>query len=202
MNVFFDFDGTLADAFPYFLACMNKLAREYGHETVEDNPELRGKGMTRILLEDIKLKEKMWLPYSDRMRDELMNTYQEIPLFPFIKPVLKKVLKHHTVGILSTNSKHLIRNSLEKEGFEINLLFTNISLGQKASVLRKILSEYNQDPSQFIYVGDECHDIKACREAGFPIIAVTWGFEPKATLMEYRPNYLIDEPSQLLELIF
>ncbi|MBN2124512.1 MAG: HAD hydrolase-like protein [Deltaproteobacteria bacterium] len=201
MVVLFDFDGTLADSFSFFLQCINNLSVEFGHETIEDTPEKRRKGMHRIVIEDIKLKEEILLPYSDRIRDELKRNFREIPLFPSVKSVVKKLMRHHSVGIVSTNSERLIRSSLEKEGLGIELLVTDISLGWKAEALKRILAEDPRDRSEFVYVGDERRDIDACREAGIPIIAVTWGFEPRSDLLEGRPDYLIDEASQLLSVI-
>ena len=54
---------------------------------------------------------------------------------------------------------------------------------------------------QVIYVGDETRDIRSARRSKIGIAAVTWGFNSAAILQEYQPDYLVNRPQQLLDVI-
>ena len=51
---------------------------------------------------------------------------------------------------------------------------------------------------QVVYVGDEVRDIKAARQAGVAMAAVTWGFHRRELLAPCRPDYLLERPEELL----
>jgi phosphoglycolate phosphatase len=201
MVVLFDFDGTIADSYPVFLKCMNHLSKEFGYERMEDSVQLRRKGMGRIISEQMKLPRSVWRSYADRLREEIKHRFHEIPLFPSVKAVIQALVPAHKIGIVSTNSQTIIRNTLEKEGLAVDFLLTDIGLGQKAEILMKVIDERIRDGAQLVYVGDEIRDIEACQQVGVKVIAVTWGFEPRETLEQAHPDYLIDDPSALLSLL-
>ena len=49
-----------------------------------------------------------------------------------------------------------------------------------------------------VYVGDSNIDILTARNSGLPIIAVSWGFRPRALLEEMGADIIIDKPSELM----
>jgi len=50
-------------------------------------------------------------------------------------------------------------------------------------------------------VGDEIRDITAARKAGMDIASVAWGYNTVESLKSHKPDYLIYEPSQLIEIV-
>ena len=201
MIVIFDFDGTIADSFPVFVTCMNHLSREFGYDELKDSIELRQKGIQRIALEDMKVPRALWLTYAHRLREEIKNRYHQIPLFPAVRSLIKEIMPRHTVGILSINSEAIIRNTLDNEGLHVDFLFPDVSFSEKAGVLSEIIRQNSRPTPEFIYVCDECRDIEASKKAGIQVVAVTWGFDPKEILEQNHPDYLIDNPSELLTLL-
>jgi phosphoglycolate phosphatase len=201
MVILFDFDGTIADSYPVFLHCMNQLSNEFGYDRIEDSAQLRQKGMGRIISENMKLPKSALRSYADRLREEIKYRFHEIPLFAQVKSLIKQLLPANTIGIVSTNSRAIIRNTLEKEGLAVHFLFTDIGLGQKAPALSRVIREHHIKCGRLVYVGDEGRDIEACRQVGVKIIAVTWGFEPRETLARAHPDYLVEDPSELLSLL-
>ena len=52
-----------------------------------------------------------------------------------------------------------------------------------------------------MYVGDEDRDIIASKKVNIKTIAVTWGFNSKEKLSREKPDYLVDSPMQVCELM-
>ncbi len=57
------------------------------------------------------------------------------------------------------------------------------------------------DKSKAVYVGDSEVDVETARNSGLPCVAVTWGFRDKGVLESLNPEYIIDKPSQLADIL-
>lgn len=60
------------------------------------------------------------------------------------------------------------------------------------------LSALGVDKAHAVYVGDSETDIATAKNAGLPVVAVSWGFRDRAVLEKLLPDLIIDKPSQLL----
>jgi len=60
------------------------------------------------------------------------------------------------------------------------------------------LKLYTED---VIYIGDEVRDIEAARAAGIKIASVTWGYNLESILTENKPDYIVTQPRDLLNLM-
>ncbi len=54
-------------------------------------------------------------------------------------------------------------------------------------------------PEEIIYVGDETRDIDASKKINIKVIAVSWGFNSGEALSRHKPDFLIHQPSELIE---
>ncbi|MBR5441550.1 MAG: HAD-IIIA family hydrolase [Clostridia bacterium] len=57
------------------------------------------------------------------------------------------------------------------------------------------------DKNSAVYVGDSEVDVETARNSGIPCVAVTWGFRDKSVLTSLSPEYIIDKPSQLMDIL-
>lgn len=57
------------------------------------------------------------------------------------------------------------------------------------------------DKSQCLYIGDSITDVKFARNAGVKIACVTTGGQPKEILVTEKPDYLINNLTELLTLV-
>ena len=64
-----------------------------------------------------------------------------------------------------------------------------------------MLREKKFDKKDVLYVGDETRDITAAKKAKIKVVAVTWGFSSRKGLEKYKPDFLIDKPEELLEVV-
>lgn len=52
-----------------------------------------------------------------------------------------------------------------------------------------------------VYVGDSEVDIRTARNAGLPVVAVTWGFRDREQLEALSPDYMVHSPEELMVLL-
>ena len=71
----------------------------------------------------------------------------------------------------------------------------------KHKVINKWLRIENINPEKVVYVGDEVRDIDAAKKTGIKVIAVGWGFNSQEALAAQNPDFLIERPQELIEIM-
>lgn len=193
--IVFDFDGTLADTFDVIKNIAMNEYSEYDID-VELFKSEGAKGMLKMLNIPRWKIPGMILNVTNKLRNS-----KNIKLFPGIVDLLINLKKDYKIGILSSNSKEIINDTLKEYDIEnlFEFVYSESSLFGKHSVLKRMCSKHNIDPLEVIYVGDEDRDIIAAKKANLKSIAVTWGFNSKEKLSRENPDYLVDSPMQILE---
>jgi len=60
------------------------------------------------------------------------------------------------------------------------------------------MERYGMDPYRTYYVGDTAGDVREGRAAGVRTVAVTWGWHSREKLAAAGPEFLVDNPVELL----
>ena len=175
----FDFDGTLADSFPFFLSVFNNIADLHGFRRIDvaRAGHLRHHGMRQVMAH---VGMPAWkLPAASRTFMAMMKeSAGAIDLFDGVAEALRFL---HAQGVLvtvvSSNSGHNVRTVL---GPELSALVTRFECGMsifgKASRIRAVLKRCGVAPGEAIYIGDQGTDAEASRKAGVDFGAVHWGY--------------------------
>lgn len=203
--IYFDFDGTIADTLHEFVKIVNRLAEEFGYplttpEKLERLRELSSKDILKV--SDIPLWQVPFL--IRRIKKELNREIQYLsPIFG-VKTTIKQLKAQGIqVGILTSNSRSNVMKFLQENGMDnlFDRIYAGSSILGKDKVLRRILRTETLQPEELIYVGDETRDIDAARKSGVYAIAVGWGFNSSRALAAHHPDYLVDEPWELIEVL-
>lgn len=64
-----------------------------------------------------------------------------------------------------------------------------------------IAASLNIEPARFLYLGDTNTDMLTATRAGMYALGVTWGFRPGKELLQSGAQRLLQEPSELLDLL-
>jgi len=106
------------------------------------------------------------------------------------------------LGIITSNSRENVLGALEKNGLQdtFTFIYSGSTFG-KHKVINKWLKIENINPEEVAYVGDEIRDIDAAKKTGIKVIAVGWGFNSPQALAAQNPNFLIERPQELIEII-
>ena len=202
--IIFDFDGTLADTIDILLSITNRLSAEFGFKsaTKEELAQLSNLNSWQILQYSGISVFKFPLLIR-RLKAELHSEVPQIQLFPGIKEVLLELKRRgFQLGIITSNSRENVWGALEKNGLQgtFTFIYSGSTFG-KHKVINKWLKLEHINPEEVVYVGDEIRDIYAAKKTGIKVIAVGWGFNSQEALAAQNPDFLIERPQELIEII-
>lgn len=202
--IIFDFDGTLADTIDTLLSITNRLSVKFGFKstTKEEVAQLSNLTSWQILrYSGISIFKFPLL--IKKLKAELRNEIPNIQLFAGIKEVLLALKSQGFIlGIITSNSRENVLVSMKNNGLEgvFDFIDSATTFG-KHKIIYRWLRRENFNPEQVVYVGDEVRDIEAAKRTGIKVIAVSWGFNSQSVLAAHYPDFLIERPQELIELI-
>lgn len=200
----FDFDGTLADSLKLGLVIANDLSHRY------DYPPLTESDIDSF--RSIPLKEvfkRFRLPFYKlplfvhQVKLELSKRLDELQPFPDIPKTLQTLASAGIpMSLLTSNSHSNVMPFLQKHGIDVfDWYVCDVGLFRKYRALGKQLKRQEIKARNPVYIGDELRDIRAAKHNHIPIISVTWGFHSRYLLEKQNPEYLIDRPRDLIDLV-
>jgi phosphoglycolate phosphatase len=196
----FDFDGTLADSFPWFLRVVNEAAAVYRFRRIapDEAESLRGLHAREIIA---RLAIPGWkVPLVARwMRRRMAADIGDIALFPGIGAMLRRLADAGMeIAIVSSNSPANIRRVLGPENAALVRSFAGgASLFGKGRKLRRVLRERGFAATQAIAIGDEIRDLQAARAEGIAFGAVAWGYTTAGALAAHHPEEMFTRVEEI-----
>lgn len=201
--IIFDLDGTIADSMKSIILIMNRLSDEYHFKKIRigEKDILRNK-TTRKAFKDLGITI-FKLPFIVRkIRSELIKEIENLKPIKNIGKVLVKLKRSgYILGILTSNSEENVRKFIEKNKLSIfDFIYSGSSIFGKSKILKSCIQTRKLSNKDVIYVGDETRDIEAAKKLKITSIAVSWGFNKREILASQNPDYLIDRPSELINI--
>jgi phosphoglycolate phosphatase-like HAD superfamily hydrolase len=200
----FDFDGTLADTLSACLAVSNRLAAEFDYRRV-DPEELEGlRGLSwqelRQFLGVPLVKVPLILARGRRL---ILEDGCAVRPFPGLAEVLRDLRERgHRLGVVTSASSENVAAFLGVHGLDLfDFVSASSSLWGKAKRLNDVLRREGLAPRDVLYIGDETRDIEAAKKASIRSVAVTWGFNLRPALERFAPDFIAQEPRDLLRVV-
>ncbi len=200
--VIFDFDGTLADTFQWFIGVINDVADRYRFKRVakQDIESIRRLDAGNVLK---YLDVPLWkIPMIARhMRKLMAADIHRISLFQGVDGLLRGLSKKGiTLALMSSNSYENVRTILgPQNAVLIDYYECGVSIFRKKAKLKKILSKSGIPHAKSIYIGDEIRDLKAAREAKILFGGVSWGYNSVESLKPLSPELLFESIDKILD---
>lgn len=197
----FDFDGTLADSFPFFLSVFNQIADQHGFRRIDITQVERLRHYEpRDMMRHVGMPP--WkLPLAAASFKNLMSENAgQVRLFPQVDHALRELARGDLeLTIVSSNSEYNVRQVL---GPELASLISQYECGMsifgKTSRIRKVVKRAMVEPGAALYIGDQATDAEAARKAGVDFAAVHWGYAPIEVLRKVEPEHEFDMPGALV----
>jgi phosphoglycolate phosphatase len=201
--VIFDFDGTLADSFPWFLDVFDILAERFKFKKLDrSNLEALRRMDNRQLLKALDVpmwKVPMIGAHAKAMQGENVD---KINLFEGVADVLYELHRRGVqIAVVTSNSRENVEKVLGPSTANISHYECGASLFGKAAKFRSAMKAAGVTASETLSIGDEVRDIEAARECGIAAGAVTWGYAAPDRLEAERPDHMFALPSDIIAAI-
>jgi phosphoglycolate phosphatase len=203
--IIFDFDGTIADTVDALVSIANGLAQKFGYIpiTQEELALLRNLNSREIIkYSGISILKIPFL--VKKVKSELKSKIKELKPISGIKETLVVLNNNgYRLGIITSNSQENVTDFLRVNDLDnlFDFVYSGVTIFGKTTIINNVLKQKQIKSQEVIYVGDETRDIEASKKANIKVIAVTWGFNSQEVLAKQNPDFLIQEPYELLEVI-
>ena len=212
-TVVFDFDGTIMDTNDVIIGSWQHVYRT-----------LRGKeGDLKYILSTFgePLEYSMMTSFPEVDVEESVKIYRDwhrerfldmIKLFPGITEMLQEVkARGYKTGIASSRLRLTLEQGLNK--YDLGKYFDAIVAVEDTEnpkpapdIVLKTLDLLDAKPENAIMIGDSRLDMVCAHNAGVPAVLVSWSATLAGKTKEdfapgEAPDYIIDKPSDLLEII-
>jgi len=200
----FDFDGTIADSIHIGWKIANILAPEFGHKEFSqvDFELFRSQQIHKIFkalhIPIYKIPKAISMALA-----EYRHLVHELEPCEGIVPMLNTLSEMHIpMALLSSNTRENL--SLFLQRLQINAfdwVEGTAGILKKQHRIKMQIKKHRLNPKDIIYIGDETRDIDAAKKCGIKVIAVTWGFHTAALLSSHHPDYLVNKPDEIVEIV-
>lgn len=203
-HLIFDFDGTLANSFPWFLNVMDEVADRFRLARLPkgDVEKMRTRN-ARDLIASARIP--VWkLPFIARHVKNLMaRDIGQIQLFDGVQEMLDTLAAQGVrLTLASSNSRENVATVLGPEALRHFTDFEcGVSLFGKAAKYRKIFKRTPYSAAETLCIGDELRDLDAAREAGLPFGAVSWGCTHGPALVAQEPEHYFEAVGEIVDLV-
>jgi len=196
----FDYDGVLVESLHFY------------YRKVKGALELMGLNIIRTEEDYLTLFEDNFYASLEKKGVDLAQfltaikqvespTYS-VRIHPFMVPVVRELTQKHTLIVISSNAREMILPLLTAA--EISGCFQDIMGAEtafsKEEKIKIALSKYRVKKEDTFYIGDTAGDIKEGKGMGIKTVAITWGWHGKDRLLLQKPDFLIEDPKELLSL--
>ncbi|OQC06791.1 MAG: Pyrophosphatase PpaX [Candidatus Cloacimonetes bacterium ADurb.Bin089] len=200
----FDFDGTIADSIQLGLKIANNLAPEFGYSAFTKNDVQHFRTLTWH-----KIAAEMKIPFYKipqivtRAFKEYKRLIVELePCAGIIEMLNEFTSREIPMALLSSNTVENVHLFLTNYKIDPFLWIEGTSgILNKAKDIKKRLKKHQITSNAVIYIGDEVRDIEAAHKCGLKSIAVTWGFHTADFLESYHPEYIVNKPQEIVEIV-
>lgn len=203
--IIFDFDGTIANSLDTLVTISNRLAEQFGYKQTSQSELAELKKLTSreiIKQSGISIFKVPFL--LRKVKAEMSFEIKNLKLFPGIREVLIELESMgHKLVIISSNSKSNILAFLDHNNLEniFYYIYSGTTVFGKDKVINKFIRQENINIEDVIYVGDETRDIESAKKSKVLAIAVSWGFNTKEALAKENPDFLIEQPQELISVV-
>ncbi|MGE0546080.1 MAG: HAD hydrolase-like protein [Kofleriaceae bacterium] len=196
----FDFDGTLADSWPWFTGVLDDAAVKFRFRRIDADEAQRLRGCTTR--EILRALEVSWwkLPMiASYARKRAAAEVERITLFPGAAETLRDAARAGVrLAIVSSNQESTIRRVLGPELAGLVAQYgCGASLFGKPAKLRQVLRYHRFSAADAMVIGDEVRDLDAARQVGMSSGAVLWGYATPDALRRSAPTHVFGSFDEL-----
>lgn len=198
----FDSDGVIVDSLEYFIGDFTAACHENGFTALADARDvlaLFDNNVYAAMQErgiDTGTIDKILKAYAEKAAEHI----NKLKIFTGMDEVLLKIAQDNLVYIITSNVSAITTEILKKNGITCfaGVIGADIEKS-KIKKIQRLIRQYPDEPAY--YVGDTVGDMHEGREAGARTIGAAWGWHGAAKLKASGPDFLVNAPGELVELL-
>ncbi len=211
--IIFDLDGTLLNSLIDIADSVNLVLEKYNLPThsIEDYKLFIGNGIEKLVA--LALPENIKKTDFEKYLSEIKSVYEKNQISK-TKPYngvieMLKTLNNRGISLNILSNKPIEFTKMLVEHFFVDIKFDNV-LGAREGIPKKpnpqavfdIIENLQLEKCAVLYVGDTGTDMKTAENADLTSVGVLWGFRGMEELVENNANYIIDEASKIIDIVF
>jgi phosphoglycolate phosphatase len=203
--IIFDYDGVLADTLEDLIQFGQEACNQLGINHV----------VTKDDLSNLEVMSFATFGRACEVPDPLIDEFVKISLnlfaekesppgiFAGLDEVIRRFSPNHKIAVVTTNSSQNVYAFLTHHGLDgcIHAIYGVDAPGSKAQKISLARERFVKNDEAVFMIGDSLSDVRAAKEAGVISIAVTWGHQSLEALMKGKPEYVVNSPHELIEII-
>jgi phosphoglycolate phosphatase len=210
--IIFDLDGTLLNTLDDLADCTNHVLQQNGYLTheVDAYKYFVGNG-TEMLLHRALPKEITETEFT-KIHNEFMKYYEfhkadKTAPYEGIIEMLENLQRNGILLSVATNKPHDLLPELMQYYFPTikwAAVFGNrkdVPVKPDPQIVFDIMAVCTGVARNALYIGDTAVDMETAQNAGIPKVGVLWGFRTKEELQQAHADFIIERPSQLIDII-
>ncbi len=198
----FDFDGVLADSLAPMLRYAGQVCLELGYPCTPTQKDLE-------ILDSMEFSEygrQLGIPeekietFVTRNFELFSRREEPLAITPGIESVIRELSQIAILVVITGNSCKVVGKFLDTYGLknEFQTILGAEDDGSRVEKILKVISLNGGSDGEVYMIGDAVSDIRAAREAGIKSVAIGWGHQSKGKLITENPDFLVDQPEDLL----
>jgi phosphoglycolate phosphatase len=202
--VIFDFDGTLADSYSWFLTVFGDIAERYRlpHLEKDDLELLRALDIRQI---QKKYRVPLWKMFviGNHLKKRMASDIDQISLVSGMHAVIATLAAQGVkMAIVTSNAEENVRRVLGPLNMAyFSAIESSVSMFGKKNKFQAVLRKTGVPAHRTLSIGDELRDLKSAHAAKIHFGAVSWGYTDPGTLQAHGPEEIFSHPAQILEAV-
>ncbi len=205
--IIFDFDGVLADTLNDLIQFGQEVCDELGINHVVKKDDLSNLDLMSFASfgRACEVPEYLVDEFVHNCLKRFAEKNSPPEIFNGLSSIVRNFSINHKIAIITTNSSQNVKAFIVEHGLDecVNAVYgvdLPGSKAQKISIARDQFLAGTKRESVFM-IGDSLSDIRAAKKASVTSIAVTWGHQSLEHLLSGKPDYVVNFPFELIEII-
>ena len=205
--IIFDFDGVLADTLNDLIQFGQEVCDELGVKHAvkkEDLSNLESMSFASFG-QACEVPEHLVDEFVQRCLKRFAERKSPPAIFNGLSTIVRNLAINNTLATITTNSSQNVNAFLIEHGLDecIHAVYGVDIPGSKAQKISMARNKFSADSKQeaVFMIGDSLSDIRAAKEASVTSIAVTWGHQSLEYLLSGDPDYVVNFPHDLTEIM-
>jgi len=200
-NIIFDWSGVINDNASNVCETANDMFEQLGGKRISLE-EFRKEYQAPYMEFYNKYFPNLSMEEEQKLFSKYIVNHSDHKLYPGMRSVLES-LKSEGLNmiIFSADPKSMFLSAIDQFGLDGMFDEFYCDVHDKTEEIEKILATHNYKGEETVFIGDTPNDSDAGKKGNTKTILVSWGFCDMSRLKSANPDYIVQTPEEIREII-